>query len=90
MSWQSRFIGPTSLKSPLKMFAAVNTGETHGISSSGQAKVLQGEIRLKEQRQEKADRELEKNAEERKKKRVDQTPSRKLGPREPPGIESAR
>src|SRR4029077_8335236 len=32
------------------------------------------EIRLKQQRQKKADRELKKNAEERKKKRVDQSP----------------
>ena len=38
----------------------------------GQAEILEREIRLEEQRQEKADRELEKNAKEREKKRVDQ------------------
>src|SRR5215469_9077737 len=40
--WQSRLIGPASLNRPLKIFAAVSTGETHGISSNARQKFLSG------------------------------------------------
>src|SRR6516165_6788226 len=40
--WHSRLTGPASLNSPLKIFAAVSTGETHGMSSNARQKFLSG------------------------------------------------
>src|ERR1700681_4340479 len=42
IKWQIWFTGPISLNSPLKMFAAVSTGETQGISSKARQKFLRG------------------------------------------------
>ena len=56
------------------MFAAVNTGETQGISSKARQKFLSGKFAWKSSAKEKTNRELEKDAEEREKNRVDQSP----------------
>ena len=72
MSWTDPVYWADFVEKPFEDVRRRQHGRDPWNKQRGQAEVLEREVRLKEQRQKKADRELEEDAEERKKKRVDQ------------------